>query len=121
MGNRVLVRSTNHIKRLTPLLLQHATNVTRTAALEQKTGSQERAPVRTGELRDSHQLIQVAPMHWLVVVLAEHGRPVNDGHVVANQYGGPYSYVSANPFWSTTLEQVRPRFFEAARTLKGLL
>jgi hypothetical protein len=56
------------------------------------------APVVTGRLRDSGGTERRGIGHWLCFFEATYAEPVELGHVIANQFGGPYGYVPPQPF-----------------------
>lgn len=56
------------------------------------------APVRTGRLRDSGGTERLGIGHWLCFFEAPYAEPVELGHVIANQFGGPYGYVPPQPY-----------------------
>jgi hypothetical protein len=56
------------------------------------------APVRTGRLRDSIGTQRKGHAHFVCFADVDYAEPVERGHHVYNQWGGPYGYVPAQPF-----------------------
>lgn len=49
-------------------------------------------------LRDTGTVRHLGHGHWATVFTADHAAPVELGHRVFNQYGGPYGWVPPDPF-----------------------
>lgn len=88
-------------------MLLTADNATAKAALDMEAGMKMRAPIDTGNLRNSIQARKVGTAHWRVTVTAEYGIYV--------EYGTRFN--RAQPYFFPTVAEVTPAFMAAMRRI----
>lgn len=80
------------------------------AAHDIEAGAKSRAPVDTGTLRNSIQATKTGPLAWRVTVGVEYGLFVEWGT----------AHMAAQPYLGPAVQEVRPQFLAAMRSLVTL-
>ncbi len=83
--------------------------VVKKAALDIEAGAKQRAPVRTGNLKNSIQASEENPLLWRVDVGANYSVYVECGT----------RYMAAQPYLLPATEQIRPSFLAAVKAAAG--